>query len=148
MGAERASMNDQAYSPGQKYGHFGEALQAYRESVSDRLRQINPRLPRMQLSAASLIEAMRDVGYSISPGAYSEIEAGNSLPRDPRAFLDAVSPPLAIERDSLEWWILQQNLARDLVSQKLGPIAAEWVLVDEDELRRRVDERQQGDWPR
>jgi hypothetical protein len=139
-------MNDQPHAALKRvFAHFGEALEAYRESVSDRLRQINPRLPRMQLSAAALIAAMREAGYSISPGTYSEIEAGHSLPRDPRAFLDAVCPPLFIEPDSLDWWILHQYLARDLVDQKLGPIAAEMVVVDEDELQRRLEQRTHKD---
>lgn len=124
---------------GRRYKHFGAALQAYRESVSDRLRQNNPLLPRMQLSAASLLAAMRDTGYSLSPGAYSEIEAGHTLPRDPRAFLDAVCPALAIDRNSLDWWILHQYLAHDLIKQKLGEDAAAWISLDEDKIRQQME---------
>lgn len=121
------------------YAHFGEALQAYRESVSDRLRLMNPHLPRMQLSAAVLLQAMREAGFSLSSGAYSEIEAGHTLPRDPSAFLDAVCPALAIERDSLDWLILRQYLAHDIVKQKLGPTAAEWISLDVNTIKRQME---------
>jgi hypothetical protein len=94
----------------------------------------------MQVSAAALLAAMRKQDFFLSPGAYSEIEAGHTLPREPERFLEAVCPALAIEPESIDWYILRQYLVRSLVEQKFGPVAASWVDVDEDRIRQRLAE--------
>jgi hypothetical protein len=56
-------------------------------------------------------------------------------------FLEVICPCLAIERDSLDWWILVQYIGRDLVRQKLGNDAADWVIVNEQDLQQKLESR-------
>lgn len=107
-----------------RFQHFGEALRYYRETYQERIRRNNPDMPdmpRIRITALSLISCMDRRGYSITSGAYSEIEGGISIPRDPRAFLDAVARCLAIEEGSNEWNQLVYQLGYDILVKKLGP---------------------------
>jgi hypothetical protein len=113
---------------GRDFKHFGEALRHYRDTYPDRIRRNSPDMPRIRVSALSLIECMDKRGYSISSGAYSEIESGISLPKDPRTFLDACTKCLAIDEGSPEWQTLVEQLAYDIVVKKLGPEYARYVL--------------------
>lgn len=134
-------MSGASQSQPRRFPHFGAVLRHYRETVAARLQKYSPGLPELQLSAAKLIECMKP-RYEISPAAYSATENGGSLPRDPEAFIDAVAPCLAIERNSLEWWTLVQYAAYDLVAQRLGADVAEMLVeLDEDELKARLEER-------
>ena len=103
-----------------RFTHFGEALRYYRETYQDRIRQTNPDMPRIRITALALIDCMERKGYSISSGAYSEIEAGISIPREPRAFIAAASSCLAIPEGSLPWQTLTLQLAFDVLAKKLG----------------------------
>lgn len=129
-------------SPNQQFPHFGACLRHYRETVTSRLKRFSPGLPELQLSAAKVVECMRP-RYDISPAAFSAIENGGSLPRDPEAFIDAVVPCLAIERDSLEWWTLVQYMTHFLIAQKLGDEVADTLVeLDPEKLAAKVEERQ------
>lgn len=103
-----------------EYQHFGEALRHYRETYQQRIRKSNPNMPRIHITALALIDCMRQHNYSISSGAYSEIESGISTPKDPRAFLEAVSKCLAIDEGSDEWRVLVQQLGFDILAKKMG----------------------------
>ena len=113
-----------------RFQHFGEALRYYRETYQERISKNNPAMPdmpRIRITALSLIGCMDRKGYSISSGAYSEIEAGISIPKDPRAFLEAATKCLAIEESSDDWRALVQQLGYDIVAKKLGPEYASFV---------------------
>ncbi len=99
---------------------FGATLRALRESYWERVGQTpaGTPSPRMRLSALSLISCLKDAGYSISSGAYSEIESGNSFPRDTGAFLKAATTCLSLSEQDLQ--SLHEALAYDLVAPKLG----------------------------
>jgi hypothetical protein len=86
-----------------------------------------PDMPRIRITALSLIGCMDRKGYSISSGGYGEIEAGISIPKDPRSFLEAAAKCLAIEEGSAEWRMLVQSLGYDIVAKKLGPEYASFV---------------------
>jgi hypothetical protein len=109
------------------FAHFGEALRNYRETYQERIRKHNPDMPRIRITALALIDCMEKKGYSISSGAYSEIESGISIPKDPRAFVEAACKCLAIEEGSDEWRTLVQQLGYDIVAKKLGPEYASFV---------------------
>jgi hypothetical protein len=112
-----------------RFSHFGEALRYYRETYQERVTRNNPDMPdmpRIRITALSLIGCMDRKGYSISSGAYSEIEAGISI-KDPRTFLEAAAKCLAIEEGSDEWRSLVQQLGYDIVAKKLGPEYASFV---------------------
>ena len=103
-----------------RFEHFGEALRHYRETYQDRIRQTNPDMPRIRITALALIDCMDRKGYSISSGAYSEIEAGISIPKDPKAFIAAAASCLAIAEGSADWEALLLQLAFDVLAKKLG----------------------------
>lgn len=110
-----------------RFAHFGEALRYYRETYQERTNKNNPDMPRIRITALSLIGCMERRGYPISSGAYSEIESGTSIPKDPRAFLEAAAKCLAIEEGSEDWRILVQQLGYDIVAKKLGTEYASFV---------------------
>lgn len=102
---------------------FGALLREFRLSYYDRVRPHRPGTPspRMRLSALALIQALDEAGFTISPAAYSEIEAGINLPRDPRRFLKAAC--LCLELKAHECRMLAQELGYDLVKGKLGELS-------------------------
>ncbi len=110
-----------------RFQHFGESLRYYRETYQERTNKNNPDMPRIRITALSLIGCMERRGYPISSGAYSEIESGISIPKDPRAFLEAAAKCLAIEEGSDDWRALVQQLGYDIVAKKLGPEYASFV---------------------
>jgi hypothetical protein len=103
--------------------HFGEMLRQFRESYYERVRPQRPDAPspRLRLSALSLIKCLAQAGYSVSSGAYSEIEAGKSIPREPRKFVDAVAVCLELTAEQKE--ALTRQLGYDIVYARLGDFA-------------------------
>lgn len=100
---------------------FGAQLRAFRENHWERTAQKELHgapAPRMRLSALSLIDCLGKAGYPITSGAYSEIESGNSIPRDVNGFLDAVSSCLQLTDDEKQTLI--STLGYDLVAPRLG----------------------------
>jgi hypothetical protein len=114
-----------------EFPNFGAALRYSREHIADRLRQYVPgRMPDVQLTAKQVVSNMREAGYTISPAAYSDIEQGIFLPRDPDDFMDKIVQSLALEKDSHEYHNLMDHLVRDILKQKLGEIAGEyWTAI-------------------
>lgn len=110
-----------------RFQHFGEGLRYYRETYRERTNKHDPGMPRFEVTQLSLIGCMDRRGYPISSGAYSEIESGISIPKDPRAFLEAAAKCLAIEEGSDDWRALVQQLGYDIVAKKLGPEYASFV---------------------
>jgi len=102
---------------------FGATLRAFRDSYPERVsgEHSSPLAPRMRLSALALVHCLERAGYPISSGAYAEIEAGHNLPRDTRAFLEAVSACLSLNEDQRQQLIY--DLGYDLVVPRLGYLA-------------------------
>src|SRR5215472_14556772 len=63
-----------------RFAHFGEALRYLRDTYIERMLPNRPAMPRVRLTALSLIECLQAHGYSISSGSYSELETGANLP--------------------------------------------------------------------
>ena len=128
------------------YEHFGDVLRHYRETLAERIHYPGLSiLPQMQVTATALLKCVeQSAGIVISHASYSEIENGLSLPRDPEAFLCAVAPCLAIEKDSMEWWTLVQYLSHGLIAQKLGSeVADQVVVISEDKVTEEMNRRKQ-----
>lgn len=135
--------------PGGQFEHFGAVLRYCRETVSQRLGR--PELPHMQVTAAALLRCIEqtDKEAALSQAAYSDIENGFSLPRNPERFLHAVASCLAIEVGSLEWHLLVQYLGYGLMAQKLGPALADQLLeMDVGEIQKRLDTDNRRDKPK
>lgn len=103
--------------------HFGEMLRQFRETYYERVRPQRPGAPspHLRLSALALIKCLAQAGYSVSSGAYSEIEAGKSIPRGPRSFVDAVSVCLELTAEEKDQ--LTRQLGYDIVYARLGDFA-------------------------
>jgi hypothetical protein len=107
------------------FEHFGRLLRSYRESYGERIHRKYPDVLETRLTASTLISCMhRSHQYDIASGAYSEVEAGLILPREPQAFLDAVTACLAIDEGSDEYVALARALAHDVVSWRAGKAIA------------------------
>lgn len=120
-----------------EFDSFGIALRYYREHIAERIRRYVPgRLPDIQLSAREVVSCMKEARYPISQAAYSDIEQGLYLPKEPERFLEAVVPCLALERDSAEYRNLMDHLVFDVLAQKVGAGAAAQYRADIRALRR------------
>jgi hypothetical protein len=108
------------------FEHFGRLLRTLRETYGERIHNKYPEVLQTRLTASTLIECMhRNHHYEIASGAYSEVEAGLILPRDPQVFLDAVTSCLGIEESSAEYVSLARAIAHDVVSWRAGPAIAD-----------------------
>lgn len=104
---------------------FGGMLRDYRDSYGERVRDRIPQAPA-RLTATALIEALdRRWEYHITSGAYSEVEQGLYLPRELDKFIDSVTDCLGIQKNSIEYQRLIQQLAYDVVSWRAGSDIAE-----------------------
>ena len=103
-----------------EFACFGDLVRYLRTSYGDRIGQNLPGRPRVTLTALSLIKCLAEHGYPITSGAYSEIESGNTLPRDPVRFWDAICQCLAIDENSTYWWLLRQHYGHDLLERLMG----------------------------
>jgi hypothetical protein len=115
-----------------EFENFGAALRYYREHIAERLRPLAPgRLPDIQLTAKEVVSCMREAGYSISQPAFSDIEAGSYLPKDPAEFMEAVVPCLALEQNSPAYFNLMDHLVRDVLRPRLKPEALDeyWLAI-------------------
>jgi hypothetical protein len=76
---------------------------------------------------------MRAADYPISPAAFSDIEQGIYLPKDPERFIEKVIPCLALDKNSPEYHNLMDHLVRDILIQRVGAEAADvyWSQIRE-----------------
>lgn len=103
----------------QQAHHFGAMLRAFRESYFERIsRKHGVPNVKMHLTALALIERMREQGYPISSGAYSMVEAGATMPKDPRRFITVIATCLDLDPEQLQE--LTQQVAHDILVAKLG----------------------------
>lgn len=84
-------------------------------------------MPRLKLTALALTECLTNAGYHLTSGAYSEIESGASIPRDPIRFIDTVAQCLLLD-DPKDKEALARQLAYDLVRSKLGERIAQLTI--------------------
>lgn len=121
-----------------EFESFGAALRYYREHIADRLRPLAPgRLPDIQLTAKEVVSCMREAGYQISQPAFSDIEQGLYLPKDPAEFLEAVVPCLALEQGSPEYLNLMDHMVREVLKTRLKPEDLDdyWLAIRAPRLR-------------
>jgi hypothetical protein len=99
--------------------HFGGMLREFRETYFERIsRKHGVPNVKMHLTALALIECMRERGYPISSGAYSMVEAGATMPKDPRRFISAISACLDLDVDQIR--VLTEQVAHDILVARLG----------------------------
>lgn len=104
----------------QYYEHFGEVLRENRTTAYKRRAVkmgMDPDLPQGVMTQSDLIACMKKKGYSITSGAYSEIETGISLPKDPRAFIDAVAICMSLDPNDPGYVAMNQQFVYDRLSR-------------------------------
>ncbi len=101
---------------------FGQVLRYLRKEYYPEhvLQLLPPGTSRVQLTALALIECLAKHGYSISSGAFSGLESGASLPRDPNGFLAALHKCLPMPDNDEIWKALVWHLGYDLLRRDLG----------------------------
>jgi len=103
------------------FKHFGQVLRYLRQHYyAEHVLRMPPGASAIRLTALSLIECLTKHGYSLSSGAFSALEAGTSLPRDPGKFLDALSRCLPMPAGDPLWETLVWRLAYDILLRDLG----------------------------
>lgn len=113
------SARDASRNAEQAAQHFGGMLREFRETYFERIsRKHGVPNVKMHLTALALIECMREHGYQISSGAYSMVEAGVTMPKDPRRFIGAISACLDLDADQDR--ALTEQVAHDILAARLG----------------------------
>ena len=108
----------QPYDP--RSTSFGQMLRIFRDEYPTRIGGSTPGTPtpKMRLTALALIECMRQSGYPITSGFFSEVESGASYPKDGQSFINAVSSCLQLS--PMQQWQLTIQLSYDVVKNRLG----------------------------
>lgn len=113
------SARDATRAAEQPVHRFGEMLREFRETYFERISRKHevPNL-KMHLTALALIERMREQGYPISSGAYSMVEAGATMPKDPKRFVAIIGSCLDLDTEQLR--ALTEQVGYDILASKLG----------------------------
>ncbi len=129
MASSADQANDRTESVSRS-NYFGRQLRALRETYVERTGRGSSTAPmlRTRVSALALIQCLQQSGYSISSGAYSEIENGLSIPRDAPQFVEAVCACLRITGGDKQDLI--RRLAYDVLSARIGEYAEQFFPAD------------------
>ena len=122
---EEKSMAGEREEGREDFESFGELLRYLRETYGERTGRSRPGGPRVTLTALSLIDCLKHHGYPITSGAYSLLESGKSLPKDPIRFFEAIWTCLAVEQDSKYRHLVKQQYGFDLMARYMGREEAE-----------------------
>ncbi|HEY7781631.1 MAG TPA: hypothetical protein VIC85_15600 [Ktedonobacterales bacterium] len=125
MENENGSGQSTAGTRARRSGYFGRGLRLYRKGFGDSFHRGTPDDPvvRSRVTSADLIDCLNRSGHPISQTAYSEIESGISLPRNPADFLRSVGRCLRLNDAEVE--DLKHRLFYDVLYQRLGDLTDE-----------------------
>ncbi len=99
---------------------FGDILTYLRQTYGARTGQVGRGLPKVHLTALSLIECLTEHGYPITSGAYSLLEQGKTLPKNPDRFFEAVCKCLAIDSSDKYWILLRYQYMYDMMARSVS----------------------------
>lgn len=112
-----------------QFENFGQVLRFLRKEYYPAwMSRSNPDLPRVHLTALALTECLGRHGYSISSSAFSALESGATLPRDPHAFLQALLACFPLPSDDTVWTALVRHLGYGLLRRDLGKPWAGYII--------------------
>lgn len=126
---------------GRAFAHFGEVLRYARTSFGERVFNLPAGVAPPELTSRRLIACLAEHDYPISSGAFSSLEAGNSLPRDPERFLRALFVCLGLSPEDELGRLLTLYLAQDLLRRDLGKYAKMLDEVMPEDVRREMLQR-------
>jgi hypothetical protein len=103
------------------FADLGDLLRYLRKTYASRTGRSRPGMPKVTLTALSLIACIGEHGYPITSGAYSLLEQGKTLPRDPERFFGAICTCLDVASTDKYWVLLRYQYAYDLVARSVDP---------------------------
>jgi hypothetical protein len=98
---------------------LGDLLRYLRRTYASRTGRSRAGMPKVTLTALSLIACLGGHGYPITSGAYSLLEQGKTLPRNPERFLGAICTCLDVPSTDKYWALLRYQYAYDLVARSV-----------------------------
>lgn len=99
---------------------FGDILTYLRRTYGARTGRVGRGLPKVHLTALSLIDCLTEHGYPITSGAYSLLEQGKTLPKNPDRFFEAVCKCLAIDSSDKYWTLLRYQYMYDMMARSVS----------------------------
>jgi len=98
---------------------LGDLLRYLRRTYASRTGRSRAGMPKVTLTALSLIACLGEHGYPITSGAYSLLEQGKTLPRHPERFFGAICTCLDVPSTDKYWILLRYQYAYDLVARSV-----------------------------
>ena len=98
---------------------LGDLLRYLRRTYASRTGRSRAGMPKVTLTALSLIACLGEHGYPITSGAYSLLEQGKTLPRNPERFFGAICTCLDVPSTDKYWALLRYQYAYDLVARSV-----------------------------
>lgn len=102
------------------FDSFGDMLTYLRQTYGARTGRVGRGLPKVNLTALSLIDCLTQHGYPITSGAYSLLEQGKTLPKNPQRFFEAVCTCLAIDSSDKYWTLLRYQYMYDMMARSVN----------------------------
>lgn len=108
-----------------EFPSLGDMLIYLRRSYSERVEKSHPGGARVTTSAQAVANCLATHGYSMTSGSYSMLERGNTLPKNPESFFEAIGKCLAIDTSSKYWALLRFQYLYDHALRSVGVEFAE-----------------------
>lgn len=102
------------------FDSFGQLLTYLRQTYGARTGRVGHGLPKVNLTALSLINCLTEHGYPITSGAYSLLEQGKTLPKNPDRFFEAICACLAIDSSDKYWTLLRYQYMYDMMARSVN----------------------------
>lgn len=102
------------------FASFGDMLTYLRQTYGARTGRVGHGLPRVNLTALSLIDCLAKHEYPITSGAYSLLEQGKTLPKNPERFFEAICTCLAVESSDKYWTLLRYQYMYDMMVRSVN----------------------------
>lgn len=101
------------------FENLGELLVYLRKTYGERT-GFTTHGPAFTITALAVAETLSEYGYPMTSGSYSLLEHGQSLPKNPERFLDAICTALAVDRSSKYWMLLRYQYLFDYARRMVG----------------------------
>lgn len=98
---------------------LGELLVYLRDTYGERT-GYTAHGPAFDITALAVAEKLSQYGYHMTSGSYSQLEHGQTLPKNPERFFDAICAVLAVDEKSKYWVLLRYQYLFDQARRTVG----------------------------